>query len=160
MTNRLYNRVFSALICLFMMSAMSVNAKLVKMVKIKEGPYTPFFEKSKDGKKKQIIVSSFYLDITPVTNSQYLKFVKKNSEWRKSSVKDIFAENSYLRHWKSDLKITKKQRNEPVRNVSWFAAISYCESLGKELPTVLQWEYVASSDEKTAFALGKEEYKE
>src|SRR5690606_35888972 len=33
----------------------------------------------------------------------------------------------------------------PVTEVSWFAAKAYCESVGKRLPTMDEWEYVAAA---------------
>lgn len=130
------------------------------MVKIKGGIYQPFFDRSKDGVVSVSKVDPFLIDQVPVTNEDYLKFVTKNKRWRKSRVKNIFAEDSYLKHWLSDLKIKKKDRKRPLRFVSWFAALSYCESLGKTLPTVIQWEYVGAASEKKADALGDEKYKQ
>ena len=127
---------------------------------ISGGVYQPFFDRTKSGEKRSIFVEPFYLDITPVTNDQYLKFVSKNTEWRKSKAKKIFAEANYLSHWTEDLKFTVEDRDKPVRFVSWFAANKYCESLGKELPTVLQWEFVGAADETKGFAMGSEDYKQ
>ena len=36
---------------------------------------------------------------------------------------------------------TKALLNEPVTNVSWFAAQAYCKARGLRLPTTEQWEY-------------------
>ncbi len=132
-----------------------------EMVKILGGIYQPFFNQFKGGyERKTIFVKTYYLDKYPVTNSQFLKFVKKNKYWMKSHVKELFAENNYLKHWISDLKIKKEDLDKPVRNVSWFAAMEYCESLGKNLPSVSQWEFVAAADEITAFAMESEKYKQ
>ena len=49
-----------------------------KMVYIERGVYTPFFEKLKNGKKSIVMVEPFYLDITPVTNQQFLRFVNED----------------------------------------------------------------------------------
>ncbi len=130
-----------------------------KMVKIKGGNYSPFFDRSKDGKEKPTVVSPFYLDITPVTNDDYLKFVLTNKKWQRNNTKKIFADARYLNHWTGNLTFKKEDKNKAVRNVSWFAANSYCESLGKELPTILQWEFVAAADEKQPFASNTESYK-
>lgn len=127
---------------------------------ISGGAYEPFFERSKEGKKSSIIVEPFYLDKMPVTNEKFLEFVKKNPEWRRSKVKKVFAEANYLKDWLSDTKIPKKIAKKPVSSVSWFAANAYCESQGKVLPTVLQWEFVGASDSSEAYAMDKKSYKE
>lgn len=132
-----------------------------EMVKIPGGLYQPFFDQSKDGKSKnEISVKSFYLDKYPVTNGLYLEFVKKYHHWKRSQVKEIFAEKNYLKHWISDLKVAKEDLDKPVRNVSWFGALEYCQSKGKTLPSVVQWEFVAAADEKKAFAMDDESYKQ
>jgi formylglycine-generating enzyme required for sulfatase activity len=84
------------------------------------------------------------MDRFPVTRAQYLEFVKKNPEWRKSQIAAVFADPHYLSDWSSDLSIgNSAPADAPVTRISWFAANAYCESLGKNLPTVDQWEYVA-----------------
>ncbi|MDB9787185.1 formylglycine-generating enzyme family protein [Bacteriovoracaceae bacterium] len=139
---------------------LSLNASEPKMVYIKSGLYIPFYKASKDGKKTPITISAFYLDKTPVTNSQYLAFVKKQPRWKKSKVKQIFAEKPYLSHWKSDFEFQAKDKLKPVKYVSWFAAMDYCESLGKELPSVLEWEYVGSASKTKSYAIGDPQYRE
>lgn len=132
----------------------------VVMSKITGGVYRPFFNQTKDGKKIGLLVPTFYMDRLPVTNKDYLQFVKKNKKWRRSQVKRLFAEGQYLKHWESDLRYKKKEALKPVRYVSWFAALRYCESQGKTLPTIVQWEYVGAADGKTSDALRDEKYKQ
>jgi len=131
-----------------------------EMAFIKGGAFTPFYAKDIDGKSISIVVKDFYIDKTPVTNADYLSFVKKNPSWSKSKVKTIFAESSYLKHWSGDKSFKKDHEKKPVRFVSWFAASAYCESLDKDLPTIVQWEYAASADEKSKFALNKKAHQE
>jgi formylglycine-generating enzyme required for sulfatase activity len=121
------------------------------MVKIPAGNYQPLFSQPSQNSNlknqtQKIKVSSFYIDIYPVTNQQYLEFVKKTPQWQKSKVSSLIAEKNYLVHWADDLKINAAQRHQPVVNVSWYAASDYCDALGKSLPTVDQWEYVARAD--------------
>ncbi|MBV2167970.1 MAG: formylglycine-generating enzyme family protein [Bdellovibrio sp.] len=88
-------------------------------------------------------VSEFFIDKHPVTNTQYLKFVTAHPEWRKSKAKKIFVDGNYLEYWKGDLDFGgPEMASSPVVRVSWYAARAYCDSLGKRLATIDEWEYV------------------
>ena len=118
------------------------------MVKIKGGSYIPMY--SKDVQKTE--VEGFEMDVYPVTNSDFLSFVKANPEWKKSKVKSIFADSNYLEQWNSDLTFNKDLAKSPVVNVSWFAAKKYCECQGKRLPETAEWELAARASETKADA--------
>jgi formylglycine-generating enzyme required for sulfatase activity len=108
-----------------------------------------------DGSENKIKVEPFYMDVYPVTNAQFLEFVKANPKWQRSKVKRLFADNSYLRHWKNDLEIGEKVNpKSPVTNISWFAAKAYAEWSGKRLPTVAEWELAASASSNKPEAYG------
>jgi formylglycine-generating enzyme required for sulfatase activity len=102
------------------------------------------YEDSKDVKK----VASFQLQKTPVSNADFLAFVKQNPQWQREKTPAVFAEsNRYLSHWQSPLVLGKNALpKQPVVQVSWFAASAYCESLSARLPTWLEWEYAAAAD--------------
>lgn len=126
-----------------------------KMVKIEAGDYKSFVGKDSG----QIIkVESFMLDDSPVTNAEYLEFVKQNPKWRKSNVLRLYADSTYLKFWKNDLEIPKSKSDAPVTNISWYAAETYAKSVGKRLPTIDEWEYVAAADENSRNATGKPEF--
>ncbi len=117
------------------------------MVNIPAGEYAPFFLES-PGKGKTRVentavrMKAFRLDSFPVTNAQYLDFVREHPEWRRSQIKPLFADQNYLAHWRGDLELVDaKAASEPVTNVSWFAAEAYCETRGLRLPMTDQWEY-------------------
>ncbi len=122
---------------------------VAELVEIEGGSYLPSYG-LKTG--SQVDVESFYIDRTPVTNREFLEFVRDNQEWQRTNVKGIFAEKSYLQHWTSDLEILQGQEDFPVINVSWFAAKAYCKSKGLRLPKLNEWEMVAmaSHDKKDA----------
>ncbi|MFI5172127.1 MAG: formylglycine-generating enzyme family protein [Chitinophagales bacterium] len=122
---------------------LSVNGQIdAGMIKITGGKFIPLFGSD----KKEVIVNDFYLDKFPVTVGEYLAFTETHGEYKKTKIKRLFAEGSYLYNWKND-SIPGVSLKLPVTYVSWFAAKEYCECQGKVLPTVDEWEYVGMADE-------------
>jgi len=102
------------------------------------------YEDAKDG----VRVAPFALMRRPVTNAEFLAFVRRNPQWRRDRVAQVFAEPRYLSHWAGpDALGPAALPDRPVVWVSRFAASAYCESLGARLPTWNEWEYAAAADE-------------
>lgn len=117
------------------------NGAAADPVRIAGGVFTPLYGSA----KKPVRVDSFEIDATPVTNAEFLAFVGNQPQWRKNAVSPLFAEAGYLQHWSSpEAPGANVLADGPVVNVSWFAAKAYCAAQGKRLPTVNEWEYVAS----------------
>ena len=112
---------------------------------IPAGKYQPLYKI--EGEKQSVSVDSFYIDVYPVTNGDFLKFVKANPKWVKSKASKLFVDNSYLRHWKNDTTCPIPLLMSPVVNISWFAAKAYAKWKGKRLPSQDEWELVGSSSE-------------
>ncbi len=124
------------------------------MVLIPAGSYLPLYRPPRPDTAaadapwvpRRVSVKAFYMDVHPVTNGQFLDFVRAHPEWWRSRVERLFADPAYLRHWKGDLDPGgPAMANRPVVNVSWFAARAYCAARGKRLPSVDQWEYAAAA---------------
>lgn len=115
------------------------------MVPVPAGSYRALF--AVNGNRTR--VAAFAIDREPVGRGEFLRFVRANQMWQRSSIRQVFADRSYLEDWAGDLDAgNAASLAEPVRNVSWFAARAYCAWHGKRLPTTDEWEYVAAADEK------------
>lgn len=127
-----------------------------KMMKIDSGSYRAFIGKDSNNIIK---VKSFYIDDSPVTNAEYLTFLKANPQWTRSKVLRLYADSTYLKHWKGDYQLPEKiNPDAPVTNVSWFAAEAYAKSVGKRLPTIEEWEYVGLADRTSKNASDKPDF--
>lgn len=121
---------------------LSAFARQSGEVYVKKGIYTPFF---RDKNEPDQVVGPLLADRFPVTNKKFLEFVRANESWRKSKIKSVFAGRGYLEHWDSDLSFASRLSDQPVTNVSWFAAKTYCEKQGKRLATTAEWEYMSDA---------------
>ena len=106
-------------------------------VLVPPGKYQPFFRRPGN---RSVAVPKMCLGATAVTHEQYLAFVRDHPQWRKSRVERLFAEANYLADWRDDLTPPADSLGAPVTFVSWFAAGAYCESQGRRLPRVAEWE--------------------
>lgn len=95
----------------------------------------------------KVDVGRFGLMERPVTNAEFLAFVRDHPQWRRDRVPRVMAEQRYLSHWEGPLEPGPGNGARPVVQVSWFAADAYCRAHGARLPTWNEWEYVAAADE-------------
>lgn len=103
-----------------------------------------------------VTINSFYLDQHEVTNLEFQKFIRTNPEWSNGRtgsgpgsprgqpawVGGSDRVSNYLKDWDGD-NFPKGKARHPVVNVSWYAAVAYCQYLGKRLPTEAEWECAA-----------------
>ena len=130
-------------------------------VRIDGGRYRPLYRQPVRGANRDTLlrkvvaveVRPFELHRDLVTNAEYLEFVRGHPEWRRSRVSRLFADESYLHHWRGDLDPGPGgSLRSPVVYVSWFAARAYCAAGGARLPTWDEWEFAAAADATRADA--------
>jgi formylglycine-generating enzyme required for sulfatase activity len=126
-------------------SASGLPATAVKagMVLIPAGTYAPLI-RGKDEPEK-LDVAAFALDARPVTNGDFLAFVRANPKWQRTRVSPLFADKGYLGYWAGDLELGDNAPvDAPVVSISWFAARAFANWQGKRLPTTAEWERAAA----------------
>jgi formylglycine-generating enzyme required for sulfatase activity len=103
--------------------------------------------------RQPVHVARFGLDRLPVTNGQFLAFVRAHPSWQRGRVPALFADGDYLSHWQGPDELGGAALpDQPVTRVSWYAARAYCESVGGRLPEWKEWELAAAASERLADA--------
>jgi sulfatase modifying factor 1 len=117
------------------------------------GTYRPLFPPSPS--ESAIPVVPFLMDRAPVTNADFLRFVRARPEWARDRAAPVVAEHGYLLQWQApDTLGPDIEPEQPVVNVSWFAARGYCAWRGARLPTEAEWEHAATASRTMADGSG------
>lgn len=97
---------------------------------------------------KQVTIGAYRLARTPVTNAEFLAFVKAHPDWQRGRAAKLFVDDGYLKHWDGATRLGAADPAQPVVHVSWFAADAYCAAQGARLPTWHEWEWAAAADDR------------
>jgi formylglycine-generating enzyme len=151
----LIRRAHCALGCAFALAAVApASAAPAKkapagMTLVGPGLYRPLYPASPA--ERVLPVNAFFLSKKPVTNAEYLAFLRANPEWRRDRVKRLFADEGYLSHWATDDSLGGSTRPaSPVTQISWFAAKAFCKASAARLPSEREWELAALASETAA----------
>ena len=145
------NAVFAVL---FVVLTAQLPGQQATMVQVEGGEYLPLY----GAPDQPVSVESFLLDPYPVTNAEFLDFVREEDKWQKDNPIKLYADEAYLNHWAGPLDLGQAHPRAAVTNVSWFAAKAYCAWAGKRLPTLDEWEYAAMAGEDQVDARTEEEF--
>jgi serine/threonine protein kinase len=101
--------------------------------------------------RRSVYLDAFYLDVTPVTNQEFLTFVEVTGY-----KPDDEGAARFLNHF-SGKKIPRGKENHPVVYVSWTDANAYAAWAGKRLPTEAEWEKAARGTDGRKYPWGRAE---
>jgi serine/threonine-protein kinase len=101
--------------------------------------------------KRSVYLDAFYMDATPVTNADFVRFVEVTGYHPTDEGAGRFL--SHLPH----RKIPKGKEAHPVVYVSWADAGAYATWAGKRLPTEAEWEKAARGTDGRKYPWGRSE---
>ncbi len=123
-----------------------VEPLLTDMVVIKGGV---FKRGSNDGSRDElpvhnITLKSCALDVHPVTNEQFVRFLEAMGGEKDAHNNDIIRlRESRVKRSGGQLSIESGYSKHPVVGITWYGAVAYAKWVGKRLPTEAEWEVAA-----------------
>src|SRR5262249_4553790 len=98
-----------------------------------------------DGTAWEHKIAVFRIDLKPVSNGEFLAFVKAHAQWKKSHIASNLHDEDYLKHWEGDESVKPSILDDPVQYVSFYAAAAFCNTSGKRLPRLGDYRAAANA---------------
>ncbi len=120
------------------------------------------FASSDEKPQRTIDLLAFYMDVVPVTNEQFCRFLNEKQaskgeleEWINLQGK-FDKERCRIKRKRAGFAIEKGYERHPVIYVSWHGAQAYAEWSGKRLPSEQEWEKAARGTDGRIYPWGNQ----
>ncbi|WP_372367140.1 SUMF1/EgtB/PvdO family nonheme iron enzyme [Candidatus Uabimicrobium sp. HlEnr_7] len=131
------------------------------MVLISEGPFTMgSTERNSESPVHEVHLSTYLIDLYPVTNKQYMRFLQETSKMDIAQIahpKQTKVNNFKPKSWRTpEYSLYSDLPNSPVVFVDWWDAWAYAKWAGKSLPTEAEWEKASRGNDERMYPWGKD----